>query len=106
MRPKNSGIDVLQSADLHLLPAVDSDTESETYFRTRNQYCEKLGLPCRMHLSLSETGSLQYRWAKRHPHATIASNSGGALFDEEQLPGNKRRCICRIESPAKTNDGW
>lgn len=52
------------------------------------------------------TGSLQYRWVKRHSYPAAATNSGGALPDKEQLPGNKRRRIRRLESAAKADDGW
>ena len=43
--------------DLHLLPVVDSDAEPEAYLGTGNQYREKLGLPCRMHLPISQAGN-------------------------------------------------
>lgn len=52
------------------------------------------------------TGSVQYRWLKRHSYPAAATNSGGALPDKEQLPGNKRRRIRRLESAAKADDGW
>lgn len=46
-------LSLMAFVDLHLLPAVDSDA----YLRTGNQYREKLGLPCRMHLPISEAGN-------------------------------------------------